>query len=553
MPKDSNLLSPMSREMLRAARAGCRYIRPTPKFEDDEEKDPGDGDDAVDTISAERSFTARKWAVLPRHVEPPEVEFLAKRRPGLPSLYGAATMKADPSDATTAHPTPPLRKTKIKKIDATSGIATIYEVWVPEGHTLEGEVHESGEPGTETNDGIMIVPTPAPGTVVEGVGVVNAQGNLVVGVDANAAPAKRRPPPPKRKGRGFGSRGRRKKVMFAHGDGSEQQQTPAGSAVEGNPPAAGDTQPSLAVPGENLEASQMTVDSAAATPENRTAGEDEEGNEEDEESEEGEEGEEVEEGGELREGTKSPGTAVTNPPSGTEEANSKPKQEAGQDTSEQTVQAPSRDLSSSPDLPLAAHRKLSTDKSPVKETHPEQPPNTTTAEKTETSPADSPPVPAPGTTDTHLPPETNTQPEPEPEPESAETNQNPPPGDAMEGIEHHPSPPAAAKDPSPITQEPAAPEEQPSEPQPAADQEANQEEASKEPSGTPAPASAPVHFEDGEVDLLGSLEASLEKGGGEKKEEKEKKEGEKDGAVDEGESADEVKGEEAQEEESKES
>lgn len=519
-------MTPMSREMLRAARAGCRYIRPTPKFVNDEEKDPGDLDDAMDVTSPERSFTARKWSAIPRHIEPPEVEFLAKRRPGLPSLYGASTLNADPSDGTGANAAPPLRKTKIKKVDPASGTATIYEVWVPEGHTLEGEVHDSGEPGTETSEGIMILPTPAPGTVVEGVGVVNQQGNLVIGVDGNAGamPVKRRPPPPKRKGRGgFANRGRRKKVMFAHGESAGQ--APETGAVEGNPPAAEDVKPSLAPPEENLGASQMSVDSAAATPDNRAAGEDEEEeHEEDEESDDGEEGE-VYEGDEFAEDTKSPGAAITNNPSetaGIDAVKPEPQPETGNDISEQTARVPSRDLSSSPDLPLAtesANRKLSMDRSPVKETHP-QPPPLPSAENP--APSISPPVPAPATTDSHLPPRPNTEPEPEPKTESPD-NQNPSPPepaidtetnpDAMEGVVHH-SPPPPPTGLASLPPRPPAPEQSSEPPPPTSTTPAEAESDEQKSASAPDP---PVHFDDGEVDLLGSLEASL--GGGERKEE----------------------------------
>ncbi|KAK2758028.1 hypothetical protein FQN54_004434 [Arachnomyces sp. PD_36] len=561
MPKDSHLLTPMSREMLRAARAGCRYIRPTPKFVDDDEKDPGDMDDPVEVVTQERSFTARKWTAIPRHIEPPEVEYLAKRRPGLPSLYGATTANADPSDPTGGAAAPQLRKTKIKKVDATSGSATIYEVWIPEGHTLEGEVQDSGEPGTETSEGIMIVPTPAPGTVVEGVGVVNAEGNLVVGVDSNAGlmPIKRRPPPPKRKGRGFGNRGRKKKVAFTHSDSADR--AAAAGAAEGSTPTAGDVKPSSLETGENLGPSRMSIDSATATPDNR-----QDEDEEDEESDEGEEGEEVDEGDEIMEDTKSPGTALTPnaPPAPSEtEAAANPKSEPQPENtiSEQTAHAPpSRDLSSSPDLPLAAesaHRKLSMDRSPTKPTHPqlhEPPAQEPSAENP--PPSISPPVPAPADTDmhtdTHLPPppaeqeqEPEVKPEtesptkaqipsppaPQEEPSAEEPNTNPDP-DAMEGVEHHPSQPAQEqpaptaptgvaslppRPPAPVPEQAAEPEaapQQSSEPPPPTSTitPPDPEPESKKSASEPA---APVHFDDGEVDLLGSLEASL--GGDEEK------------------------------------
>ena len=500
--------------MLRAARAGCRYIRPTAKEGEDEEKDNGEMDDSADFVDPGRSFTARKWSVIPRHVEPPEVEYLAKRRPGLPSLYGATAQNADPADAA-ANPTPPLRKTKIKRVDPVSGIATVYEVWIPEGHTLEGEVTESGEVGTETSEGIIIAETPAPGTVVEGVGVVNAQGNLVVGVDASM-PAKRRPPPPKRKGRGFGSRGRRKKVMFTHAEGAESATAPG--AGEGNPPVAGEAQPSQATKDENQEASRMSIDSAAATPDNRASRDgEEEDNEEDEESDEGDEEDEGEgeEGEEFGGDSKPPGDAITSGPSAKPEADEasnlntepQPLPEVGHDISEQTARAPSRDMSSSPDLPLAAasaNRKISIDRSPVKEMHPQLPRIPAEAATQNLSP----PIPAPAT-DNHLSNQqasdsidnNNQSPSP-PQPETTNTEPEPHDPDAMEGVVH--STPATGL--ASLPPRPPAPQRS-SEPTPPATSTTPVDTAAD----TKSASAPPVHFDDGEVDLLGSLEASLEK------------------------------------------
>ncbi|KAE8395332.1 hypothetical protein BDV23DRAFT_145656 [Aspergillus alliaceus] len=218
MPKDSHLLTPMSRALLRAARAGCIYIRKAPKDVEDEEKEVMDVEEQPTLQTTERSFVTRKWTTVPRHLENPEVEFLAKRRPGLPSLYGAMTAGANGAENGSA----PMRRTRFKKVDPRSGNISVYEAWVPEGHKIEGEITDDSSLIPENGETTVTPEAPAPGTVIEGVGVVNGEG-VVVADPASAAvmtPPKRRPPPPKRKAKGFG-KGRRKKVMFAPGEGAD--------------------------------------------------------------------------------------------------------------------------------------------------------------------------------------------------------------------------------------------------------------------------------------------------------------------------------------------
>lgn len=218
MPKDSHLLAPQSRALLRAARAGYIYLLPASK--DTQSVDERDGPDMEDAttpaVKNERSYTARKWSQIPRHVELPEVEFLAKRRPGLPSLYGA-------SGAVTAavpNASQPMRKAKIRKVDPDTGNITIYDAWIPEGQKVDGEIKDESQASNGQPDVTVIKATPAPGTVVEGVGVANAEG-IVVASTAVESPTKRKgPPPPKRRGKGLRGRGR-KKVMFAPGEGAE--------------------------------------------------------------------------------------------------------------------------------------------------------------------------------------------------------------------------------------------------------------------------------------------------------------------------------------------
>jgi len=218
MPRDSDLLSAVSKSLLRAARAGCIYIRQNTTAADKEENDTNKPDDqaAGSVQMADRSFTSRKWLTLPRHMEPPEVEFLAKRRPGLPSLYGGASAVDGSSGSL------PMRRTKFKKVDPATGNISIYEAWVPEGHRIEGEVTGDVQSIAEQSSVPVKPETPAPGTVVEGVGIVNSEGVVVAepGSAAVMEPSKRRPPPPKRKSKGIG-KGRKKKVMFAPGEGAD--------------------------------------------------------------------------------------------------------------------------------------------------------------------------------------------------------------------------------------------------------------------------------------------------------------------------------------------
>lgn len=281
MPRDSQLLPPISRALLRAARAGCVHIRQSSRAADEEEKSVADAEDpnSANAHGADRSFTTRKWLTLPKHLEPAEVEFLAKRRPGLPSLYGAAAGDAGA----------PMRRTKFKKVDPETGNISIYEAWVPEGHRIEGEITGDVQAIAAQSEVPVKPEAPAPGTVVEGVGIVNAEGVVVAeaGSAAVMTPPKRRPPPPKRKGKGIG-KGRKKKVMFAPGEGADA------ATVHGM--GTGDGQ------GGSQDGSRMSVDP----------------NGQDDDDEDGDESDEGDEGDESMVDAKTPETPQ--PPSGTESA-----------------------------------------------------------------------------------------------------------------------------------------------------------------------------------------------------------------------------------------
>lgn len=337
MPRDAQLLPPMSQALLRAARSGeiTKKAPSQPLLEDDKEN--GEDDDALG--DAELGFMAKRWAALPRHLEGLEPEFLAKRRKGLPSAYAGPLGQAG---AIT-----PMRKTKVKKMDG-DGNATVLDVLVPEGQTIEGEVVEE-----EAN----VTQAPAPGTVVEGVGVANAEGVIVAGDQMLPTPPRRRPPPPKRKAKGPG-RGRKKKVAFA--PGSEGQALPATDAtVNKGPNGIGGI--SEAQSGDSMAQGDGTMDYDHAL---------QNGDESSEEDDEGEEGNE----GDREEGELSPSPPSSQSPSGpppppeyAETSLSTQDQAIVNDTEANEPQKGDiivpevpqrRDMSGSPDVPLIADQEV---------------------------------------------------------------------------------------------------------------------------------------------------------------------------------------------------
>ncbi|KAL5119465.1 hypothetical protein ACEQ8H_002530 [Pleosporales sp. CAS-2024a] len=235
MPRDSHLLPEHSQQLLRAARAGRVYKPPVP-IEDDNELE----DEEKEHKEVKTGFTIKKYVKVARHLEAPEPEYLAKRRKGLPSQYlvnGVAQ--------------PALRETKVKKLDA-DGNATVYKVLVPEGQAVVDEIQP-------TDDAMEVAPaSAAPGTIVEGVGVVNAQGIVVAHDALQQTPIRKKMIPPRKK-RGGPGRGRRR-VAFAE----------RGTSV---PSAAGDL---LAVPDVKQEGGSVEP-SDGDTPMADAGGEDDEG------------------------------------------------------------------------------------------------------------------------------------------------------------------------------------------------------------------------------------------------------------------------------------
>ena len=254
MPRDSHMLPEHSQQLLRAARSG-RTTKPPAAPEDDENELK---DEETEHKEVSVGFTVKKYVKIARHNEAPEPEYLAKRRKGLPSQYINGQVQA------------PLRETKVKKLDAEGNIA-VYKVLAPEGQAVEGEV-------APTDAAIEVAPViAAPGTVVEGVGVANAEGIVVANDILQQTPPRRRPPPPKKKkskhihrpGPGRG----RKKVDFV--EGAEGQETPA-PAASGDIPTIRDLK---AGEGDSVEPSDRDTPMGEA-------GEDEESGEEGSEDEE---------------------------------------------------------------------------------------------------------------------------------------------------------------------------------------------------------------------------------------------------------------------------
>ena len=437
MPRDSQLLTPTSKALLRAARAGCIYIRQTTKEPEDEEKETLDPDEQPASSSgasapkAERSFVARKWSTVPRHMEPPEIEFLAKRRPGLPSLYGVSAITAD------GVPSPPMRRTRFTRVDPTTGNVSIYEAWVPEGWRIEGEIAPDAQVVPENPEATVAPETPASGTVIEGVGTVNDEG-VVVAEPGSAAVfiPKRRPPPPKRKGKGF--KGRRKKVMFAPGEGGDA------SAVHGAGPGAGDAKDG--VKEEDGDASRG----------------DQAGQEEEEED--GEEGEESDEGDESMVEAKTPETPLTqaNTESATDSAAEPSAAQQAVPALDTAVDSKPHEASQAPVPDQPSHEQQATEDMPMADAQPSEPP---TEVKFESQPPPESPNPAP---EAQPVPETTEKEAPQPAEQSIatedstekpsetiKTEEKEADQDAMDTSEDQPAEPAPAPEQTPKQETPA--------------------------------------------------------------------------------------------------
>ncbi|KIW07689.1 uncharacterized protein PV09_01628 [Verruconis gallopava] len=267
LPRDFHLLPEISQQLLRKARAGQIYHSPTPVINGKDDKSKAGSKDA------EGVFVSKKWTLVPRDKEAEEPTYLAKRRKGLPATFGAGVVNLVPQTS--------YRTTKVKKYDA-DGKLHVYEVLAPEGQQVEGEIVAEDEAAKAA----PVEPiAAAPGTIVEGIGVVNEQGIVVSNDLLVPTPPRRKPPPPRRKPKKGPGRGK-KKVLF---EGAE-----AGEGANSDGTASG----LLNLPGI---ASERAADSAAPSSQGDTpmldAGDDDEGS--GSEGEEGEDGDENREEGEL--------------------------------------------------------------------------------------------------------------------------------------------------------------------------------------------------------------------------------------------------------------
>ncbi|KAH7405829.1 hypothetical protein DE146DRAFT_609553 [Phaeosphaeria sp. MPI-PUGE-AT-0046c] len=334
------MLPDHSQQLLRAARTGRVYKPPAPIEDDNEMKDEEEEHKEVQT-----GFLIKKYVKVARHLEATEPEYLAKRRKGLPSQYVPNGL------ASVAQPV--LRETKVKKLDA-EGNATVYKVLVPEGQAVAGEVQP-------TDAAIEAAPaTAAPGTVVEGVGVVNAEGVVVVSDVAQQTPPRRRNPPSGKRKRG--GPGRKKRVNFIEGAATGQG-TPT-SNVGGD---------HLEVPGVKQEGGSVEA-SDGDTPMADVGGDDEEGSGDDGSDDDDHDGEHASHPATPSRPATAPTsapsietteiptldpTAPTMPPAITPEDVSQPaiKDEASVPPDavpeEASAGSAKRDPSSSPDLPLS--------------------------------------------------------------------------------------------------------------------------------------------------------------------------------------------------------
>lgn len=487
MPRDSHMLPDHSQQLLRAARSGRVYKPPAPIEDDNEMKDEEEEHKEVQT-----GFTIKKYVKVARHLEVTEPEYLAKRRKGLPSQYvpnGVANVAQ-----------PALRETKVKKLDA-EGNATVYKVLVPEGQAVAGEV----EP---TDAAIEAAPaTAAPGTVVEGVGVVNAQGVVVAGDIAQQTPPRRRNPPSGKRKRG--GPGRKKRVNFVEGAAAEQG-TPTSNVGSDH----------LAVPGVKQEGGSVEP-SDGDTPMADAGGDDEEGSGEEGSDDDDHDGEHASHPATPATPSR-PATAPTSapnletteiptldaaapiePPAAAPEEASQPifKDETSVQPNVVPAEAPAEsvkhDPSSSPDLPLSTV-------SHSRQNSLHQVPTSTTTDEPEPMVLDTTePIPA----QPEVVPEPESVPEPVPEPVAEP---------ALEPALEPATEPATEPGPEPAPE--YAPESQAvKEPEPVAAAPSTQLEpapvATSEPEVVPvaAPTSENVSAPPSEPDLMASLDRHLEK------------------------------------------
>ncbi|KAH6686731.1 hypothetical protein F5X68DRAFT_276040 [Plectosphaerella plurivora] len=176
MPRDTGLLASHSQELLRAARSGRLYKRPSPAEEDEAEVD-ADKPDKKEDETATKGFQVKVWKQMTRNTDEAPISHLAKRRKGVVTI-ASKTVVAQPSGATVTRAT-------VRRTDA-AGNPYTQEITLQEGLAVDGEIIAT-----------TVVPLAA----------VNEQPQPT-------PPRNRRPPPPKKnKKLGGPGRGRKKKMV----------------------------------------------------------------------------------------------------------------------------------------------------------------------------------------------------------------------------------------------------------------------------------------------------------------------------------------------------
>jgi hypothetical protein len=204
MPEGSNNYPIWSQQILRAARAGrilqsgeiVRKLYGKKTVEDEGKRvdveEAEEGEEKRGTKRNSQGFAVQKWTQLMRQQEESSMEYLAKRRVGLPSVHRIPTVNASS-----------LKQIRVRRVDANNQ-PVIYEVLVGEGKIVQGEATEL-LPGDDE-----LVVKPAPGTMIEGLGVTNENG-LIIYAEAPAALFGRgRAAPPKKKTKRGAAKGRKK-------------------------------------------------------------------------------------------------------------------------------------------------------------------------------------------------------------------------------------------------------------------------------------------------------------------------------------------------------
>lgn len=513
------MLLPHTQQLLRIARSG-KFAQKRKAQQDLDADDEGFGEREDGAIAEEiigkangieeRTFMVKKWkptpdsAIVPDHLH---LEFLAKRRKGLPNFYHGAANEAVPNGV----PQLTKRKTRVQRVlDPATGQSVVYSVLALEGQNLENELPE---------ESTMEPAALAAGTVVEGLGTVNADGVIDL-TPANPPPAasrRARPPPKKKGGPGRG----KKRVTFTNPDGSTYTTiVPNATKIVPKPGqvvrhvAKGEEAGKDVSMEEAAQLARGTDEVGAQGQEGSEEGEGQEGGEgegeDDGEDDEDDDGDDGSEEGEIadeeaqapaKKTSSVPPTAQEEPEPAQEEA--KPASEGGNDAdgdaemmdqvppetaeppAEPATDSKAKDASSSPELPLAhtgqtAEAGQEALKESVAEPTAAVETSATLAEETSTEP--------PATAEALV-----EQPEP-----------TEPPAEEPVPAETEPAEPAA---------EVTAGSDMPAEvdvPAAAEGTEAGVVQTEAGETGEEEAADAVQTFEDGEEDLLGSLERSLE-------------------------------------------